>query len=134
MLSSNKSYKNRKVSLTIPCKYKYFDSTVQRAEDRRQKFHFCRLPVYTPTFQKVQVYSKQIKVASKISIESGACEGRRKQRTTLIYFTMQYGIISNRSLDLIMMEKWPNSQNIWILIKIKDSLLLSCWHVNRQQS
>ena len=32
------------MSLTIHCKYKYFDSTVQRAEDRRQKFHFCRLP------------------------------------------------------------------------------------------
>ena len=28
MLSLNKSYKNRKVSLTIHCKYKYFDSTV----------------------------------------------------------------------------------------------------------
>ena len=25
-------------------KYKYFHSTVQRARDRRQKFHFCRLP------------------------------------------------------------------------------------------
>ena len=44
MLSSNKSYKNGKVSLTIHCKYKYFDSTVQRAEDRGQKFYFCRLP------------------------------------------------------------------------------------------
>ena len=44
MLPLNKSYKNRKVSLTIYCKYKYFDSTVQRAEDRRQKFYFCRLP------------------------------------------------------------------------------------------
>ena len=43
MLPLNKSYKNRKVSLTIHCKYKYFDSTVQRAEDRRQKFYFCRL-------------------------------------------------------------------------------------------
>ena len=32
------------MSLTIPSKYKYFDSTVQRAEDRREKFHFCRLP------------------------------------------------------------------------------------------
>ena len=32
------------VSLTIDSKDKYFDSTVQRAEDRRQKFHFCRLP------------------------------------------------------------------------------------------
>ena len=44
MLPLNKSYKNRKVSLTIHCKYKYFDSTVQRAEDRRRKFYFCRLP------------------------------------------------------------------------------------------
>ena len=44
MLSLNKSYKNREVSLTIHCKYKYFDSTVQRAKDRRQKFYFCRLP------------------------------------------------------------------------------------------
>ena len=44
MLSLNKSYKKWKVSLTIHCKYKYFDSTVQRAEDRRQKFYFCRLP------------------------------------------------------------------------------------------
>ena len=32
------------MSLTIHCKYKSFDSTVQRAEDRRQKFYFCRLP------------------------------------------------------------------------------------------
>ena len=32
------------MSLTIHSKYKCFDSTVQGAEDRRQKFHFCRLP------------------------------------------------------------------------------------------
>ena len=32
------------MSLTIHSKYKYFDSTVQRVEDRWQKFHFCRLP------------------------------------------------------------------------------------------
>ena len=44
MLFLNKSYKNRKVSLTIHCKYKYFGSTVQRANDRRQKFYFFRLP------------------------------------------------------------------------------------------
>ena len=42
--SLNKSHKNRKVSLTIHSISKYFDSTVQRAEDRGQKFHFCRLP------------------------------------------------------------------------------------------
>ena len=32
------------MSPTIRHKYKYFDSAVQRAKDRRQKFHFCRLP------------------------------------------------------------------------------------------
>ena len=31
------------MSLTIHSKYKYFNFTLQRAEDRRQKFHFCRL-------------------------------------------------------------------------------------------
>ena len=32
------------MSPTIRHKYKYFHSTIQRAKDRRQKFHFCRLP------------------------------------------------------------------------------------------
>ena len=32
------------MSPTIRHKYKYFHSTVQRAKDRRQKLHFCRLP------------------------------------------------------------------------------------------
>ena len=32
------------MSRTIRHKYKYFYSTIQRAKDRRQKFHFCRLP------------------------------------------------------------------------------------------
>ena len=32
------------MSPTIRHRYKYFHSTVQRAKDRRQKFHFCRLP------------------------------------------------------------------------------------------
>ena len=31
---------------TIRHKYKYFHSTVQRAKDKRQKFHFCRLPFH----------------------------------------------------------------------------------------
>ena len=31
------------MSHTIRNKYKYFYSTVQRAKDRLQKFHFCRL-------------------------------------------------------------------------------------------
>ena len=32
------------MSPTYRHKYKYFHSTVERAEDRQQKFHFCRLP------------------------------------------------------------------------------------------
>ena len=32
------------MSPTIRHKYKYFHSTVQRAKDKRQKFHFCSLP------------------------------------------------------------------------------------------
>ena len=48
MLPLNKSYKNRKVSLTIHCEYKYFDSTVQRAEDGKDGksfiFAVCRSP------------------------------------------------------------------------------------------
>ena len=32
------------MSPTIRHKDKYFHSTVQGAKDRRQKFHFCRLP------------------------------------------------------------------------------------------
>ena len=32
------------MAITIHSKYKYFDSTAQKAEDRWQKFHFCRLP------------------------------------------------------------------------------------------
>ena len=32
------------MSPSIRPKYKSFHSTVQRAKDRRQKFHFCRLP------------------------------------------------------------------------------------------
>ena len=40
----NRMHKNRKMSPTIRPKYKYFHSTAKRAKDRRQKFHFCRLP------------------------------------------------------------------------------------------
>ena len=58
MLSLNKSYKNRKVSLTIHCKYKYFDSAVQRAEDRRQKFYFCRLPFAVNVKLNLSIESK----------------------------------------------------------------------------
>ena len=42
--SSLNHIKNKKMSPTIRHKYKYFHFTVQTAKDRRQKFHFCRLP------------------------------------------------------------------------------------------
>ena len=46
--SSNPSLNHIKIEKcllrTIRHKYNYFHSTVQRAKDRRQKFHFCRLP------------------------------------------------------------------------------------------
>ena len=59
----NKSHKNRKVSLTIHCKYKCFDSTVQRAEDRRQKFHFCRLPFAVSVMLNLSIIKKEILTA-----------------------------------------------------------------------
>ena len=34
------------MSTSIRHKYKYFHPTLQRAKDRRQKFHFCRLPFH----------------------------------------------------------------------------------------
>ena len=44
--SSNPSLNQIKIKMSpnIRHKYKYFHSTVRRAKDRRQKFHFCRLP------------------------------------------------------------------------------------------
>ena len=36
--------KIEKCLLLFTANTKYFDSTVQRAEDRRKKFYFCRLP------------------------------------------------------------------------------------------
>ena len=41
MLSLNKSHKNRKCLLLFTANTEYFDSNVQRAEDRRQKFIFA---------------------------------------------------------------------------------------------
>ena len=46
------------VSLTIHSQYKYFDSTVKRAEDGRQKFHFLRLPFAVNVMLKAGVNVK----------------------------------------------------------------------------
>ena len=54
-------YKNRKMSPTIRPKYNYFHSTVQRAKDRRQKFHFCRLP-FDVTSSLISLLSEILKI------------------------------------------------------------------------
>ena len=71
MLSLNKSYKKRKVSLTIHCKYKYFGSTVQKAEDRRQKFYFFLLPLTSSltslalkAYERLHTYERLYSAAS----------------------------------------------------------------------
>ena len=57
-------------------KYKYFHSTVQRAKDRRQKFHFCRLPFdVRPLNVKLNLstnsFHPTINFSCKISSERG---------------------------------------------------------------
>ena len=70
MLSLNKSYKNRIVSHTIHCKYKYFDSALQRAEDRRQKFAVCRLPFAVNVKLNLSIKASPLKSQIKISFAS----------------------------------------------------------------
>ena len=48
-----------KKSLTIHWKYKYFDSTVQRAEDRRQKFYFRRLSFAVNVKLNLSIHSQR---------------------------------------------------------------------------
>ena len=51
------------MSPAIRHKYKYFHSTVERAKDRRQKFHFCRLPF--------DVRPRNVKLNLSIKMSSG---------------------------------------------------------------
>ena len=67
------------MSLTIHSKYKYFDSTVQRAENRRQKFHFCRLSFAVNVMlnlSNVSSFARALKVClrylSKVTIKPQA--------------------------------------------------------------
>ena len=48
-------------------KYKYFHSTVQRAKDRRQKFHFCRLPF------DVRPLNVKLNLSNRDMTETGNC-------------------------------------------------------------
>ena len=91
MLSLNKSYKNRKVPLTVQCKCKYFDSTVHRAEDRRQKFYFCFLPFavkvklnlsinvinYVNEYTTKMRVKKRLVLGNKFSVKLVLCELKR---------------------------------------------------------
>ena len=49
------------MSPTIHHRYNYFHSTVQRAKDRRQKFHFCRLP-FDVTSSLISLLSEILKI------------------------------------------------------------------------
>ena len=54
------------MSPTIRHKYKYFHSTVQRAKDKRQKFHFCSLP-FDVRPRNVKLNLSMIKLAKRFS-------------------------------------------------------------------
>ena len=97
MLSLNKSYKNRKVSLTIHCKYKYFDSTVKRAEDRGQKFYFCRQLPFTVTDVKLNlsIISDNTERGS-LKLTRCSCQKKKAQET------------ENSSAK----ERWNTKQNL----------------------
>ena len=86
------------MSPTIHHKYKYFHSTVQRAKNRRQKFHFCRLPfdvtsslislktlkrsllgTCTIIWCKLPRYAPQL-CAPVVQIDPGACSWSKNSR------------------------------------------------------
>ena len=54
------------MSPTIRHKYKYFHSTVQRAKNRRPKFHFCRLPF------DVRPRNVKLNLSNKVSTATAA--------------------------------------------------------------
>ena len=78
----NKSHKNRNVSLTIHSKYKYFYCTVERAEDRRQKFHFCRLPFAVNVMLNLSKFTGQRKELKTVKANLTAT---RNQMAGILY-------------------------------------------------
>ena len=75
------------MSLTIHCKYKYFDSTVQWAEDKRQKFHFCRLPFAVNVMLNLSINWAIIPDRTTIEHRS---ETDRKMNTTIVMDTFDW--------------------------------------------
>ena len=67
------------MSPTIYRKYKYFNSTVQTAEDRRQKLHFCRLPFAVNVMLNL---SKYLAIFSRPSISGDMWLSRRDVDTS----------------------------------------------------
>ena len=74
--------KIEKCLLLFRHKYKYFHSTVQRAKDRRQKFHFCRLPFdVRPRNVKLNLSTATFARGFKMA-ESRKFAGRQKVKST----------------------------------------------------
>ena len=97
------------MSPTIRHKYKYFHSTVQRAKDRRQKFHFCRL--------KFDVRPRNVKLNREIKFYvTWSCVKRQTAKMTseFVFFS------SNPSLNHINIEKclllFATNTNIFTLL------------------
>ena len=62
------------MSSTIHPKYKYFHSTFERAKDRRQKFHFCRLPFdVTSSLISLLWWKREKWTLKRASIVNGRC-------------------------------------------------------------
>ena len=77
------------MSLTIHCKYKCFDSTVNRAEDTRQKFHFCRLP-----------FAVNVKLNLSNNLQVGGISVANKHREELLDFNFSWISVEARELAI----------------------------------
>ena len=69
------------MSPTIRHKYKYFHSTVQRAKDRRQKFHFCRLPF--------DVRPRNVKLNLSITASSAPGHKHLREQVLVVQFLFE---------------------------------------------
>ena len=69
------------MSPTFPYKYKYFHFTVQRAKNRRPKFHFCRLPFdVRPRNVKLNLSNLYERLLHERKLKSGYLERRIYER------------------------------------------------------
>ena len=71
------------MSLTIHSKYRYFDFTAQRAEDRRQKFHFCCLPFAVNVMLNLSINNntKDFRLKDHVSVAFLSCDMTFRRRT-----------------------------------------------------